>query len=110
MSLRPGGWARRSHDAGRVGRTTGAASIEPRTKNEDASVMMIDLNPPAEAAGAVPATFSYDPTAPVPPPAIGRIGLVTAPSRQNQRRRRAMILATIRQLIIEEGGDGVTVR
>jgi AcrR family transcriptional regulator len=72
--------------------------------------MMIDLNPAAEAAGAVPAAFSYDPTAPVPPPSIGRIGFATAPSRQNQRRRRAMILATIRQLIIEEGGDGVTVR
>jgi AcrR family transcriptional regulator len=72
--------------------------------------MTIDLNPSAEAGAALPAPFSYDPTAPVPPLPSVRMGFVAAPSRQNQRRRRAMILATIRQLIIEEGGDGVTVR
>jgi AcrR family transcriptional regulator len=34
----------------------------------------------------------------------------TAPSRRNQRLRRAQILATIRHLLTEEGFDGVTVR
>jgi len=73
------------------------------------SVTMIDLDSLAETSAAMPAAFSYDPTAPVPP-STTRMGFATAPSRQNQRRRRSMILATIRQLIMEEGGDGVTVR
>lgn len=62
--------------------------------------------PPSVAAPGI----IYDPAAPVPPPSPARLGFATAPSRQNQRRRRAMILATIRQLIMTEGGDGVTVR
>ena len=57
--------------------------------------MSIDLIPSAEAGAALPAPFSYDPTAPVPPLPSVRMGFVAAPSRQNQRRRRAMILATI---------------
>ena len=70
---------------------------------------MIDVNPDELSRVASPGVL-YDPAAPVPPPSPARLGFSAAPSRQNQRRRRAMILATIRQLIMTEGGDGVTVR
>jgi AcrR family transcriptional regulator len=51
----------------------------------------------------------YDPAQPIfpfPGPGSSR----AAPSRRNQRLRRAQILATIRQLLAEQGLGGVTVR
>lgn len=51
----------------------------------------------------------YNPSLPIaaaPAPFAG----TPPPSRQNQRLRRSMILATIRRLLTEEGYDGVTVR
>jgi AcrR family transcriptional regulator len=51
----------------------------------------------------------YDPAQPIFPfPAGGSSR--TAPSRRNQRLRRAQILATIRHLLTEQGLSGVTVR
>lgn len=49
-------------------------------------------------------TRLLDPTRPVLPVAAG------SGSRQNQTRRRAAILAAIRQLLVEEGYKGVTMR
>lgn len=50
----------------------------------------------------------YDPTRPIAPPA--RAPHKALLSRQNQRQRRSQILASLRQLLVEEGLDGVTVR
>lgn len=51
----------------------------------------------------------YQPGLPIKP-WTGRLTGQAATSRQNQRHRRSMILATIRRLLTEEGYDGVTVR
>ena len=50
-----------------------------------------------------------DPTSPIPSIVGGALGKACAPAH-NQKNRRAVILATIRQLLLEEGCDGVTVR
>lgn len=51
----------------------------------------------------------YEPGRPIKPYVPRQPGQ-TATSRQNQRQRRSLILATIRALLEEEGYDGVTVR
>jgi AcrR family transcriptional regulator len=55
-------------------------------------------------------THALDPRLPVPPVFAQRGDGRQPPARQNQRRRRAVILASIRQLLLEEGYKGVTVR
>ncbi len=62
-----------------------------------------------ELGNAPGRAVQYDPALPIAPfNGLGRTK--AAPSRRNQRLRRAQILASIRRLLTEDGLDGVTVR
>lgn len=63
----------------------------------------------AETVSRDPPEVIYRPGLPIKP-FTGRLQGQAAASRQNQRHRRSMILATIRRLLEEDGYDGVTVR
>lgn len=62
--------------------------------------------PPIMPAGLKP---HYDPGRPIPPEP-SRAPATTSEFRQNQRKRRAQILAATRSLLTERGVDGVTMR
>lgn len=68
------------------------------------------LNAPGlDTIAIAPPAVIFDPTQPIPRAPVRLSNWTSAPG-QNQRNRRAIILATIRRLLIEEGFDGVTVR
>ena len=72
---------------------------------------MLDLTETTNRGGAEalsPAPF-YDPTLPLPHRPKPELRETCRPG-SNQRNRRAVILATIRRLLLEEGCEGVTVR
>lgn len=56
-----------------------------------------------------PEAVIYEPGRPIKP-YVPRLPGQATTSRQNQRQRRSLILATIRRLLAEQGYDGVTVR
>jgi len=69
-----------------------------------------DIDEPMRDVGpAMPADPCFDPCRPVPAAGLRR-GMRAVASRQNQRQRRAQILATIRRLLIDHGCAGVTMR